>query len=263
VDLSAQYSPDGKRVAFVSNRTGVLGIWVCDADGDNAMLIFLSPGRGLGSPSWSPDGTRIAFDANLEGNMDIYVIRANGSKPARLTTDPADDNIPSWSRDGNWVYFTSLRSGRRQVWKAPAGGGESLQVTKNGGFAAIESADGESLLYTNRIDKAPMTGADPPYIPMALWKIQVSGEEESRVLPSVVRRAFTPISNGIYFIPAPGSDGKYSIHFLSFATGKVKAVAPIPRPPFLGFSVSPDEHQILYAQVDESSSDLWLVENFR
>ena len=81
--------------------------------------------------------------------MDIYVVRASGGKPVRLTTDPAEDNIPSWSRDGNWVYFTSLRSGRREVWKAPAGGGEAVQVTKNGGFAAMESADGRSVFYTN------------------------------------------------------------------------------------------------------------------
>ena len=73
VDLSAQYSPDGKRIAFISNRTGVCSIWVCDADGANEVELFSQPGKGLGSPNWSPDGKRIAFDSNLEGNMDIYV----------------------------------------------------------------------------------------------------------------------------------------------------------------------------------------------
>jgi Tol biopolymer transport system component/DNA-binding winged helix-turn-helix (wHTH) protein len=260
IDFSAQYSPDGKRIAFFSNRTGVGGIWVCDADGANTVELF-SHSRTLGSPNWSPDGKRIAFDSDLEGDMDIYVVRATGGKPVRLTTDPADDNIPSWSRDGNWVYFTSLRSGRRQVWKAPAGGGEAVQVTKNGGFAAMESADGRSVFYTNKIDQTPMTGIDTAS--MALWKIEIIGGEESRVLPSVAWRAFAPVNNGIYFIPEPGADGKYFIRFLNFATGKVRMVATIPRPPIWGFSVSPDEHQILYSQVDEFSSDLMLVENFR
>jgi len=198
--------------------------------------------------------------------MDIYVIRASGGKPARLTADPADDNVPSWSRDGNWVYFTSLRSGRRQVWKAPAGGGEAVPVTKNGGFAAMESVDGRSVFYTNKIDQAPMTGAPMTGVDtasMALWKIEVTGGEESRVLPSVYRRNFALVNSGIYFVPEPGADGKYFIQFLDFATQKVKMVASIPRPPFLGFSVSPDEHSILYSQIDESSSDLMLVENFR
>ena len=106
-----------------------------------------------------------------------------------------------------------------------------------------------------------MTGIDSA--PMALWKIQAIGSEESQVLPYVAWRAFTLVNSGIYFIPEPGADGKYFIQFLNFATGKVTTVATIPRPPYLGFSVSPDEHSILYAQVDESKSDLMLVENFR
>jgi len=259
-DFAGAYSPDGKRIAFVSDRTGVGGIWVCDADNANAVELF-SDSRILGSPNWSPDGKRIAFDANVEGNMDLYVVRANGGKPVRLTMDPADDNIPTWSHDGNWIYFTSLRSGRRQIWKEPAGGGEAIQVTNNGGFAAMESADGRSVFYTNRIDQAPMTDIDMPS--MALWRVPVNGGEESKVLPSVAWRAFAPVSNGIYFIPEPGADGKYFIQFLNFATGKVRMVAPIPRPPYYGFSVSPDEHSILYTQVDEFSTDLMLIENFR
>jgi Tol biopolymer transport system component/DNA-binding winged helix-turn-helix (wHTH) protein len=262
LDLSAQYSPDGKRIAFFSSRTGVGGIWVSDADGANAVELFSQPGKGLGSPNWSPDGKRIAFDSNLEGNMDIYVVRANaGGKPVRLTTDPSDDNIPSWSRDGNWVYFTSLRSGRRQVWKLPAGAGDAVPVTKNGGFVAMESADGRFVFYTNKIDQAPMTPGD--YVAPALWKIPVSGGEESLVLPSVAMRAFAPVNTGIYFIPEPGADGKHFIQFLNFATGKMRMVSSISSPPHLGFSVSPDEHSILYAQVDKFSSDLMLVENFK
>jgi hypothetical protein len=79
----------------------------------------------------------------------------------------------------------------------------------------------------------------------------------------VAKRGFTVVGDGIYFIPEPGPDEKHSIQFLSFATGKVKTIASISHPPFIGFSLSPYEHSILYAQVDESSSDLMLVENFR
>ena len=132
-DAAAQYSPDGKRIAFESNRSGVQGIWVSDADGSNAVELFSRAGTICGTPRWSPDGQRIAFDFNAEGNFDIYVIRASGGKPIRLTTDSVDDDSPSWSRDGNWVYFTSKRTGRPEVWKVSAEGGEAVQVTRNGG----------------------------------------------------------------------------------------------------------------------------------
>ena len=76
-------------------------------------------------------------------------------------------------------------------------------------------------------------------------------------------RSFSLVNEGIYFIPEAGADGKYSIHLLSFGTGKAKTVAPIARPPFAGFSVSPDRRYLLYTQEDEAGSDLMLVEKFR
>ena len=229
-----------------------MGIWVSDAEGSNAVELF-SQARFSGSPCWSPDGQRVAFDSNLHGNMDIYVIQANGGKPVRLTTNSAGDNVPSWSRDGNWIYFTSARSGRHEVWKVAAGGGEGIQVTKNGGFAAFESLDGKSIYYTKGVSEAAM----------ALWRMPLSNGEESQVFPSVVWRGFCLVDDGIYFIPEPGADGKYSIQFLSFVTGTVKSVAPIPRPSFFGMTVSPDRRHLLYTQFDEAGSDLMLVENFR
>jgi Tol biopolymer transport system component len=88
-DSAAQYSPDGKRIAFESDSGGVRSIWVCDAAGINIVELFSRAGAVCGTAHWLPDGQRIAFDSNLEGNFDIYVIRASGGKPIRLTNDPA------------------------------------------------------------------------------------------------------------------------------------------------------------------------------
>lgn len=90
----------------------------------------------------------------------------------------------------------------------------------------------------------------------------VSGGEESQVHPAVVVRDFSLANDGIYFKPAPGADGKSSIQFLSFATSKVRTVAPISRPPTDGLSVSPDDRSILFSQNDEVAIDLMLIENF-
>jgi Domain of unknown function (DUF5050) len=208
-------------------------------------------GATCGTARWSPDGQRIAFEFAPEKNFDIYVIRASGGKPIPLTTDSEDDVSPSWSRDGKSVYFGSKRTGRYEVWKVSAEGGKAVQVTRNGGETAFESPDGKSIYYTKE------------YSSSALWKMPVSGGEEGQVLPSVVMRAFSLVNEGIYFIPKRDADRKASLQFLSFATGKVKTVAPISGSSAEGLSVSPDSRSILFSQFDETGSDLMLVENFQ
>jgi eukaryotic-like serine/threonine-protein kinase len=252
-DLAPQYSPDGKRIAFESLRTGVHSIWVCDADGSHAVELFSRAGAVAGTARWSPDGEQIAFDFDPERNTDIYVVRASGGKPIRLTTDPGYDAAPSWSRDGKWIYFASTRTGRYEVWKVSAAGGEAVPVTHNGGGTAFESTDSKYLYYV----KGDLL------LPTTLWRMPVNGGTEEQVLPSVFFRDFSLVNDGIYFIPGPDLFRKSSIQFLNFATGKVKVVAPMSGPPSEGLSVSPDGRSLLFTQRDEAGSDLMLVENFR
>src|SRR5262249_11624589 len=148
LEASPRYSPDGKRIAFVSHRSVSDEIWVCGSEGENPIRLTSFRGPLAGSPSWSPDGKQIVFDCRPEGNADVYVVSADGGQPRRLTTDPAEDIVPSWSRDGRWIYFTSNRSGRLQIWKMPAGGGEAVQMTRQGGFEPVESPDGRRLYFT-------------------------------------------------------------------------------------------------------------------
>jgi Tol biopolymer transport system component len=250
VDMHAQFSPDGKKIVFSSNRTGSFEIWTCDSDGSHAQPLT-SLGVFCGDPQWSPDGERIAFASILEGQWRIFITSANGGKPKRLTSSPASDHTLRWSRDGKWIYFASDRSGERQVWKIAASGGEAARVTRKGGFAAFESPDSQWVYY------AKSDGAS------SLWKVPRDGGEETQVLESVEQHAFAIVNEGIYFIPRPDSAGRYLIQFYNFATKGIRSITMIERPirPFL--SVSPDGRSILYSQVDQTGSDLMLVENFR
>jgi eukaryotic-like serine/threonine-protein kinase len=250
-EYAPQYSPDGARIAFQSDRGGDSGVWVSNADGSNPVELVSRSGTHAGTPRWSPDCTKIAFDWNADGNWDIYVINSRGGRPVRLTSERADEVLPSWSHDGKWIYFASNRSGRYEVWKAPADGGEASQVTRNGGYLAFEAADGASLYYKKDQASTP------------LWKMPLGGGEERQVLSQVAFRNFCVSAKGVYFETPRSPSGEFSIKFLNTATGKVNTITTISGYLANGLSVSPDGRSILYAQVDSAGQDLMLVENFR
>jgi Tol biopolymer transport system component len=248
-----QFSPDGKRIAFSSDRSGSTEIWVCDSDGSNPVQLTSFDGPHIVSPGWSADGEQIVFTSRPKGNVDIYIISSKGGAPRRLTNDPAFDTVPSFSRNGRWIYFCSKRSGQMQVWKMPSSGGDAVQVTRKGGHAAFESPNGK-FLYYGKIDPLPIT----------LWKVPAEGGEESQVSISLSNDAnFAVVEEGLYFIPVPDSSASTSLQFLSFKTGKINKINEINKPVSWGLAVSPDQRSFLWTQVDQASSDLVLVENFR
>jgi Tol biopolymer transport system component len=254
-DDSPQYSPDGKRIAFASQRSGNEEIWVCAGDGSDARPVTQMRGPSTGSPRWSPDGRELAFDSRLFGQADIFVVKAEGGQPQRLTNDAALEVAPSWSRDGRWIYFSSMRSGARQIWKTPSHGGEAIQVTRDGGFDSFESVDGKYLYYTKSRETA------------GVWRLPLEGGVEEPVpgLEGVKEhRAWTITDQGIYFAVSTSAD-VHLLRFYSFATGRVADVTRLQKKPVYGppgLAVSPDGRFILYVQRDSSSSDIMLVENF-
>jgi Tol biopolymer transport system component len=250
-DYGPQISPDGKKIAFMSSRSGSLEIWVCDADGSNALQVTSFGGPDVTVARWSPDGKHIAFDSNATGQFDIYVVSAEGGKPQRMTTNPANDGNPSWSQDGRWIYFDSGRTGRQQVWKMPANGGEAIEITKDGGYAPLESPDGNFLYYTKGLGST------------SLWKVPVSGGEAYKVVEDL--SAFMNVAmtaTGVYFVSVERPTGLHSIKILKFATNKVSTIATLEKSTIWGIAVSRDGEWILYSPEQQSGSELMLVENF-
>jgi Tol biopolymer transport system component/DNA-binding winged helix-turn-helix (wHTH) protein len=105
-----QFSPDGKKVAFESSRSGYSEIWLCDGDGSNCGTLTSLRGTA-GAPRWSPDGRYLAFEYHPKAYTEVYVVEVGGGQPRLVTTFPdADNGGPNWSRDGEWIYFYSDRA---------------------------------------------------------------------------------------------------------------------------------------------------------
>ena len=252
VDVVPGFSPDGKRVAFVSRRSGATEIWIADPDGSKAIQRTTLQPRGTGAPRWSPDGTRIAFQANIEGQIEIYVIPSEGGQPRNITAHKANEHMPSFSRDGQWIYFSSDRTAptKYQIWKVPASGGEAVQVTLDGGFGAVEDTSGAYLYYSG--DPGPST---------TLWRIATAGGTPRRILDNV-SSGFAVTKRGLYYVDY--SEGQARLRFFDVAAERSTTVASN-----LGelegtiLTVSPDGRKILYSRHDNFVADLAMIENFR
>jgi Tol biopolymer transport system component len=248
-DNIPQYSPDGRKLAFQSERSGNFEVWTCDADGTNCQQLTFFQGPLGGTPRWSPDGRWIALDSRPEGTAQIYVIPSDGGKPRRMTSGDAQNQVPSWSHDGRWIYFESDRSGQWRIWKVPAEGGSAVQVTQNTGGAAFESTDGKYLYTTT-------TGNDGG----PLFRMAAAGGPEVEVAPKVLWWPdFSVTAKGVYFLP----DAK-TLQLLDAATGRITTVAKAEKGFGTGtFSVSPDDVYMVFSEGESGGSDIMLVENFR
>ena len=254
-----QYSPDGKRIAFQSTRSGSFEIWRADADGSNLVQLTSFGGPLTGTPRWSPDGTHISFDSRPGPHPNVYVVSADGGPPRRFVNDSADEGVASWSHDGHWLYYASNRTGAWQIWKRTLDGGEPVQVTKNGGFGPLEAPDGKSIYYT-RFDEP------------GVWQVPVVGGDETKIIQDEPFRGywgyFAVGPDGLYFIGDTGTPSKHQpgFKFYDYATRKITNIFDMEKKPYQGapgLSVSPDGHFLLYVQLDEAGTSLMLAENFR
>lgn len=128
VDGAPCWSPDGRRIAFVSNRSGNWDLWSIGVDGGEETQLTTFEGFDH-SPRWSPDGSRIAYHSASSGNGDLWIVSVSDSAATRVTVSESFDHFPTWSPDGRWLAFHSDRDGSFDIWAIPAEGGQAIQLT--------------------------------------------------------------------------------------------------------------------------------------
>jgi serine/threonine-protein kinase len=186
-DNAPTFSPDGNRIAFMSQRAGGFELFVMNVDGsDQKQLTHLTEHGGSAvAPAWSPDGKRIAFTTRIPP-IAIYVINADGTGATRVSDDGGGASNPAWSPDGRMIAFNSRRNGKPQIYVMDADGKNVRRLTSNdatdrmpawspdGRRIAFDSdRDGENKIYVmdadggnqHRVSSQPGADAHPWWSP--------------------------------------------------------------------------------------------------
>lgn len=144
--LSPAWSPDGKKLAYVSFESRNSAVYIQDLVSGARVKVASNPGINS-APAWSPDGSRLALTLSMEGNPEIYVLQLATGQLRRMTSHPAIDTEPTWSPDGKLLAFTSDRGGGPQIYEMPADGGDPKRLTFDGNYNArpVFSPDGKYI----------------------------------------------------------------------------------------------------------------------
>ena len=211
--LFLSWSPDGRRIAFSSDRDGNYEIYVTNEDGLGVTRLTNNTALD-GNPSWSPDGRRIAFVSDRDENFGIYVMGVDGSDVVRLTNAATLDSIPSWSPDGRRIAFVSDRDGNDEIYVINADGSDVTRLTNNTAqdvnsswspdgrrIAFVSDRDGNYEIYVMNAD-----GSDVMRLTNnTAWDLSPFWSLDSR------RIAFSSLdledgtSSGMYVVNADGS----------------------------------------------------------
>jgi Tol biopolymer transport system component len=250
-DVSPQYSPQGDRIAFRSDRSGEEQLWVADAAGGDSVQIT----HGVLKPSvprWAPDGRSIAFNNSANGDLHMARLKADGGW--NVSPLNATGIHPVFSPDGQWIYAGAAAS----IVRLPAAGGPSTEIIRMRGISLDVSRDGRYVYFVR----------DPSGV--ELWRVEAASGKAEKVLDGLVPfcsscRALGP--TGIYYLAADEAPSTQALHFRDLATGRDRKVVDYPEPltPIGSgpFSLSPDRRYLLCVRLDTSNADIFRVEPLR
>jgi dipeptidyl aminopeptidase/acylaminoacyl peptidase len=182
LETSPAWSPDGRGLAFVSDRDGNREIYVANADGSNPRRMTNSPADDQ-FPSWSPDGSVITWDTNRDGNEEIYSMRSSdGGGQTNLTNNPVTDRYPAWSPDGTKIAFRSSRARSFDIFLMNPDGSDPTRLTVGLGRTMEPGFEGFSIDFHPPAGNQGAAGGTQGGGPAAVGPHHPSGGSSQRAL---------------------------------------------------------------------------------
>jgi TolB protein len=255
-DTDPEYSPDGSKIVFCSNRlnAAVRDIWIMNADGSGQYPLYVDPGDQK-EPTWSPDGEWIAFCSDRDGSWDIWKIRSSGGTPIKVTIHPEEDSYPTWSPDGKTIYFSSLRTGNRELFSIPADGGTVKQLTNDPKWDEYPdcSPDGRYLVWwSNRYGRRDI-------LVMSLDELEpdiLVGEPEIEDFPNWSRDG----KFVVYVTMESYTGANANIKIIDVNTLEITPVTDDPETDWWP-SFHPSNYKIVFASTRSGNWDVWTVDS--
>jgi eukaryotic-like serine/threonine-protein kinase len=250
VESRGTWSPDGRQLAFNSDRAGEMNIWVLDS-ARRERQVTAGPG-GDYQPDWSPDGQALVFFSARGGNTDIWRVRLPDTSLTRLTEDPALDINPAYSPDGQRIAFVSDRSGRFEVWVMQADGTGQKQVASVGcwGHFVAWTRDSRAIVFRGERDRQ-----------MQIYRVDVASGALTPLPPvrSGGHMSFSPSQSVIMDVSshkviwAHPVDGGEPYEVYQFPDPDVRIDYP---------RWSRDGRRVVFDRAAPRGADLWTLEGF-
>jgi eukaryotic-like serine/threonine-protein kinase len=243
------WSPDGRMIAFNSDRQGEMNIWLRDLGSGADRRVTSGPG-GDYQPSWAPDGRTLTFFSARAGNSDIWAVSVADGRLRRLTEDPGMDTNPFYSPDGLSIAFMSDRLGRTDVWvmNADGSGQRRLTSTGAGGHFLRWTKDGRGIVFRaetgteRRIMRVAVGDGALTPLPEVTSGAHMSWSPDESVLMDV---------RGHRALWAHPVDGTAPRRVFAFEDADVRIDYPV---------WSPDGRWVLFDRAEPHGGDLWLLD---
>lgn len=280
-DFDPDFSPDGTKIAFHSNRPPSPmnrgQIYIMNADGSNPVALTNTERTNYGA-AWSPDGTKIVFASERDGDTEVYVMNADGSDPTNLTNNPEGyDSGAEWSPDGKYLaYFTGMKKPETEEYQPPGSPyrywnadifimnmetGEKFQVTNSDtdDIYPTWSNDGTRLAFTSIRDGN-----------LEIYIINADGTGLRRITNTPSREnaaKWLPGDEYLTYTANIGEGEEPSNNFVvNIETGEITQITPTSEIIYFGFDVSPDNQSMIFSAFtkDEEAfrgerADIYLV----